>query len=61
MITLDQIREGSVVIVRDCFGQGSPKRVTVTDVLEDIKRGEPGIEYGSNWAYLNQVDRVVVY
>ena len=46
MVTLKDIRKGSVVIMRDCFGQGSPKKVTVTDVLEDIKRGEPGIEIG---------------
>lgn len=61
MVTLDQVKEGSVVIVRGDFGQGKPQRVVVTGVDEDIKNGRPGIDYGDSWAYLTQVDRVVTY
>jgi hypothetical protein len=35
--------------------------VVVTDVDTDIKNGIPGIDYGSHWAYITQVDRVVTY
>jgi hypothetical protein len=60
-IKISDIREGSVVVVRDNFGQGSPKTVTVSGVDDDIKNGRPGIEYNESWAYLTQVDRVVQY
>jgi len=61
MIDLNDIREGSVVIVRGNFGNGAPQRVTVEAVEEDIKNGRPGIDYAGSWAYLTQVDRVVTY
>lgn len=61
MVRLEDIREGSVVIVRGSFGQGKPQRVVVTGVDEDIKNGRPGIDYGDSWAYLTQVDSVVSY
>ena len=60
-VSLDQIREGSRVIVRDNFGNGTPREVTVLGVEEDIKNGRPGIDYDDSWAYLTQVDRVVKY
>jgi len=60
-VMLSDIRVGSVVRVRDNFGMGSPKTVTVTGVDEDIKNGRPGIDYDDSWAYLTQVDRVVSY
>lgn len=60
-VMLSDIRVGSVVRVRDNFGNGSPKTVTVTGVDEDIKNGRPGIDYDDSWAYLTQVDRVVTY
>jgi hypothetical protein len=60
-VLLSDIREGSIVRVRDNFGMGSPKNVTVTGVDEDIKNGLPGIDYDDSWAYLTQVDRVVKY
>lgn len=60
-VNLSQIREGSRVIVRDNFGMGAPREVTVIDVYEDIKNGRPGIDYDESWAYLTQVDRVVKY
>ena len=61
MIKLEDIREGSVVIVRGAFGTGTPQRVVVEAVEEDIKNGRPGIDYEGSWAYLTQVDRVVTY
>ena len=61
MIKLEDIREGSVVIVRGNFGSGTPQRVVVEAVEEDIKNGRPGIDYEGSWAYLTQVDRVVTY
>jgi hypothetical protein len=61
MVELKEIRKGSIVVVRGDFGSGTPKRVTVEEVHEDIKNGRPGIDYDSSWAYLTQVDRVVSY
>jgi len=61
MVTLNQIREGSVVIVRGDFGMGRPQQVVVENVEADIKNGRPGIDYADSWAYLTQVDRVVTY
>ena len=61
MVTLKDIREGSVVVVRPGFGAFPPVTVTVEEVDSDIKNGRPGIDYGGNWAYLSQVDRVVAY
>ena len=67
MIKLEQLRCGSKVLVRGAFGSGSAKRATVNCVEEDIKNGSPGIDYTvdatgeQHWAYLEQVQRVVVY
>lgn len=61
MITLKDIREGSIVMVRPGFGQFPAIRVRVEEVEADIKNGRPGIAYGENWAYLYQVERVVAY
>ena len=61
MITLQDIREGSTVVVRPGFAQFPPITVTVKEVEADIKNGRPGITYGENWAYLYQVERVVAY
>ena len=61
MVKLEDIRVGSVVMVRGNFGQGFPQRVIVEEVEEDVKNGRPGIGYGDSWAYLTQVDRVVKY
>ena len=60
-VKLKDIRVGSRVIVRDNFGTGVPREVTVLDFDEDIKNGRPGIDYDDSWAYLTQVDRVVKY
>jgi hypothetical protein len=61
MVTLKDIREGSVVIVRGAFGTGPEERVKVEEVHNDVKNGRPGIDYEGSWAYLIQVVRVVTY
>lgn len=61
MVTLKDIREGSIVILRPAFGTGAPVQVTVDTVYSSIKNGRPGVDYGNSWAYLTQVDRVVKY
>jgi hypothetical protein len=65
MITINQIRIGSVVRVRPDFGMSEPVEVTVMEAEEDIKNGRPGIVYKTphydRWAYLSQVDAVVTY
>ena len=67
MIQLNQIREGSKVLVRGNFGRGVAQIGVVTEVAEDIKNGAPGISYdvpgtpNSSWAYLSQIDRVETY
>jgi hypothetical protein len=60
-VKLEDIREGSVVIVRGNFGSGPEERVTVLEVEADVKNGLPGICYDESWAYLTQVMRVVKY
>jgi hypothetical protein len=61
MVKLEDIREGSVVIVRGAFGTGPEERVKVEEVHRDVKNGRPGIDYAGSWAYLTQVMRVVQY
>lgn len=67
MVTLEQLRSGSKVLVRGDFGTTSAKRATVESVEEDIKNGRPGIDYTvdssgeQHWAYLDQVQRVLAY
>jgi len=62
-VTLNEIREGSVVMVRGDFGQGVAVVGQVEEALEDIKNGRPGIDYSvkgvSHWAYLDAIDSVV--
>ena len=62
-VTLNEIREGSVVKVRGDFGRGILVSAQVDEVLEDIKNGFPGIDYTANgvshWAYLDAVESVV--
>jgi len=66
MITLNKVREGSIVLVRGDFGSGLPVRARVVYVLSNIKNDRPGIDYatfdgGSYWAYLDQVEEVITY
>ena len=60
-VKFEDLREGSVVIVRGCFGTGPEERVKVEGLDRDIKNGYPGIDYAGSWAYLDQVVRVVQY
>lgn len=55
MVELEDIREGSVVVVRGGFGTELPKRVVVEEVHEEINNGRSGIDYKesdghSRWA-----------
>ena len=61
MVKLEDIREGSIVMVRPDFGTAPAIKVVVEDVEEDVKNGRPGITYKDRWAYLHQVDRVITY
>ena len=68
MITLKQVRVGSVVMVRPGFGGSRAEQATIVNVESDIKNGFPGIDYYTgtdaddcSWAYLTQIDRVVTY
>lgn len=61
MVKLEDIRDGSIVIVRGNFGTGPEERVRVEEVHSDVKNGRPGIDYEGSWAYLSQVQRVVQY
>jgi hypothetical protein len=61
MIQLKDIRVGSIVVVRDNFGTGTPRQVTVLSAEADIKNDLPGIDYDDSWAYLTQIDRVIKY
>lgn len=69
MCNLSDVRIGSKVQVRGCFGMDKAKRGLVTSVEADIKNGRPGIDYTSisdgeechNWAYLDQITEVVEY
>jgi hypothetical protein len=60
-VKFEDLREGSVVIVRGNFGNGPEERVKVEGLDRDIKNGLPGIDYNGHWAYLSQVQRVVSY
>lgn len=68
MITLKQVREGSIVYLRGDFGTGPLIRAIVTNVEQDIKNGLPGVDYypesdpsDGRWAYLDQVQSVQQY
>jgi len=66
MISLKQLREGSIVYVRGAFGTGPSVKATVVEVCEDVKNGRPGIDYvtedgDDHWAYLDQVQAVYQY
>lgn len=66
-VTLNSLREGSIVKVATAFGSGHrSKTAEVTEVVEkDVKNGLPGICYTANgkggWAYLTHITRVVRY
>lgn len=63
----EYIREGSEVIVAGAFGNGPKVTGIVDGVHENIKNGQPGIDYtikgtrDTRWAYMSQVMRVIQY
>jgi len=68
MVKLSDMRIGSTINVRGCFGSGKHVLATVVTIEEDIKNGRPGIDYETEdgdgdlcWAYLEQVDKVIEY
>jgi hypothetical protein len=65
-ITVDDVREGSVVVIRSGFGSEPAETVTLEGVEADIKNGRAGCDYTDRngegrWAYLSQIVRVVKY
>ena len=65
-VTLDDVREGSRVVIRSGFGTEPAETVTLDSVEADIKNGRAGCDYvdrkgESRWAYLSQIVRVVKY
>jgi hypothetical protein len=61
------VRPGSVVLVAGAFGSGPLMTGVVDAVEDDIKNGEPGIDYTikgttqTHWAYLSQIRKVLTY
>lgn len=53
------VRVGSVVKLSNWGGGTST--VTVTNVEENIKNGEPGLDAEGRWAYADQVLAVVAF
>ncbi len=67
-IKLSDVKEGSVVTVRQNFGRGPVVKGRVDEVESDIKNGYPGIGYTiiggeedgeGYWAYLEDVVKVI--
>ena len=65
MVKFNDIRRGSVVIVRSNFGTGNAIQVTVSEVEQAAKNGKDVFDYayGGNmhWAYFSQIDSVLSY
>jgi len=66
-VQLNEMRNGSRVVLRTSWGRGNTVVGVVTDVCEDVKNGIPGVDYvventgSTHWAYLDQVDKVLTY
>lgn len=67
MTKLNDIRNGSKVLVATNFGAGLCVTGVVREVCEDVKNNQPGIVFvtanstGRHWAYLDQVRKVVTF
>ena len=66
MVTIDDVRAGSVVRIRSGFGLEPAETVTLENVEADIKNGRAGCDYTDRkgegrWAYLTQIERVITY
>jgi len=65
-VDIDDVRAGSVVVIRSGFGSEPAETVTLENVEADIKNGRAGCDYTDTkgeprWAYLTQIVRVVQY
>lgn len=63
-VSIDDINDGSVIMVRGSWGREAPVRATVIDIDTEGKNGKPVISYlrqdgEEKWAYMNQVTQVV--
>lgn len=66
MIDFNNLKEGSLVVVRGDFGTGGLATVTIKDLENDGKNGRAIIDYINEdgdryWAYLDQIKSVVKY
>ena len=65
MIKIENIREGSIVNIREAFSNEPVKTATVKHICGNIKNDKPGIDYNDGvydrWAYLSEITRVVTY
>ena len=59
-INLRDIRVGTKVVIYPCFGSGEPVTVTISGFGQ--KNGRNLIDYaeGGRWAYLDQINEVLV-
>lgn len=65
-VALEDVRAGSVVVIKSGFGSEAAETVTLSNVEADIKNGRAGCDYTDRngdrrWAYLTQIVRVVKY
>lgn len=65
-VSIDDLREGSVVVIRSGFGSEPVETVVLDSVDVDIKNGSAGCDYvdskgNPRWAWLSQIVRVVKY
>jgi len=65
-VDFEDVRVGSVVVIKSGFGSEPAETVTLDNVERDIKNGRAGCDYVDStgegrWAYLTQIVRVVKY
>ncbi len=65
-VDFEDVRAGSVVIIKSGFGSEAAETVTLDNVEADMKNGRAGCDYidtknEPRWAYLTQIVRVVKY
>lgn len=65
-VDIEDVRAGSVVVIKSGFGSEPAETVTLENVDADIKNGRAGCDYTDTkgegrWAYLTQIVRVVKY
>lgn len=65
-VEFSKLKEGSVVFIKGNFGTGPALKGTITEVCEDVKNGQPGVDYVDSdgtgwWAYKDQIVGVYSY